>query len=316
MNLDARTRPPLGTWTERRIEAANAAPRVPAQGERSVSARQNQRPLRRWQARSAVALLGVGLIALSGCSSFKYGGGETLPPSAPNADPLSSQQPAEPEAAPNPNTVEQTVSIEDGDGYTFDVAYRVAPLSYDADPSAEKPGYTAIRINLDAALTVTNTTPGRNLTFRPIGPGAPLYLMAQWPADSAICAALASGDFTHCAISLAWIQIPQELGPDESTSAEFRLGSVQTDPGVAGVPEDQYGAVLDDLQSPASYTLVYSSFDNGRFQQTCPNPDLLDYIRYSPASEPIAVQQFNFTYMPIYDSSGTCSSQRRLAQPQ
>jgi len=209
----------------------------------------------------------VVLLALSAVMVGLTGCGKTAPTAVPTV------------AATPAGGISGVVHVKDKDGYTFDVAYTYSPLRIEKSVANNKPGFSSALIRSRISLSVTNTTPGRNLTFAPfsgVDPNQRPYvaLIATWSPTSPMCRDLNSLTETSeqtCSMWLGFGRIMQPLGPDETVELSTDSGGPGGG-GVAGIgriPDSSYEAVSTGLEHPDGYSIVYSATDAGRFSTLC-----------------------------------------------
>jgi hypothetical protein len=177
-----------------------------------------------------------------------------------------------------------TAHIKDSDGYTFDIKYSYELRDVEQSTADDKPGFSSAVVEHQTALSLVNTTPGRNVSFETeSGVTAPdsyptFLLLAAWKAKSPMCRAMLKVDEnweppTHCWIALAHSQFQGPLGSGETLDLEVRSGWPNL--GVAGVvaiPDASYEVVSTALKHPDDFIIAYRSADYTRFNQLC-NPE-------------------------------------------
>ena len=257
-----------------------------------------------------VTLLVVGMAA-TGCSST----------SSPQLLPAANT-PAETEAptpTPTPTPTPGVVAhIKDDQGYTFDVSYLYRQQVLTKDISAEAPGFNSIRIPMSASWTITNTTAGRDITFKEVSGLVPtLTLVGLWPSTSDVCTYAAQPTSTTktggtCSVVLISTHLPDTLSALQTVTPTTYAGFVGGDAGATQIPDAKYDAVLAELDSPASFSIRYSGGDTKRFKDTCPDADLTSYLAHAIGPD---VSYFNWGYLPIFSTTGSCSASTSVSQP-
>ena len=257
-----------------------------------------------------VALLAIGM-AVTGCSSTS--------PSQPLPAANTPAETETPTPTPTPGVV---AHIKDDQGYTFDVSYLYRQQVLTKDISAEAPGFNSIRIPMSASWTITNTTAGRDITFKSVsGLIAPLSdptltLVGLWPSTSDVCTYAAQPTSTRtggtCSIVLISTQLPNTLSASQTVTPTTYAGYLNADAGVRQVPDAKYNAVLAELDSPASFSIRYNAGDTVRFKDNCPDADLTSYLAQGMGAN---VNYFNVGFLPIFSTTGSCSASVGVSQP-
>lgn len=238
-----------------------------------------------------LALLTIGVI-LGGCGSSKS--------AEPTATPIPATATATPiPPTPTPDTaVSRTVHVEDMDGYTFDVTYRYDPRRPERSLANDKPGYSSLIDRFGLTISITNTTPGRNLVFKNYdGITSPqdqpqLLLVASWKGNDPICQAEyldKTESFTGtrimrnfyggapeidrgCSVVLGFGRIPIGLGPNETYELTVYSGNDRGFvAGLAGIPDASYDDVAQSYAEPANIAIFYQGPDSRRFVPDCKN---------------------------------------------
>ena len=185
-------------------------------------------------------------------------------------------------------------TVTSDDGYTIRVDYQLNLTVPTRDPQHEKPGFTAAFSKVVGAVSVTNTTPGREITFgfesMNLGAGdAGPYsgaMVLQAVYEPSMCQAVnaPSQNYQHdaCVLDLAHIPMSDGTAMKPWRSGETRklrmLGSIATstdaapyfpyvldgnipqDDGptiFAGIPESSYSDVVHRLLHPSLFVLSF-----------------------------------------------------------
>lgn len=231
-------------------------------------------------------------VIVNGCGSLSSSAVPTALPITPTA--------TAPPPTPTPDaSVTETVSVTDEDGYTFDVTFQYSPQYIEKSVANDKPGYASAIIRFGLSISITNTTPGRTLTFKTTsGITAPhdqpmVILFANWGADHPICSWEENISRDSCSLWLGFARISHPLAPGETRDLEVFSGSERTLAGLSGVPEDVYATVVPGLENPGHLSIMYLGDDRDRFTGSCP---------YKP----------NFLPTPLSDQ---CPGYNSLPQP-
>jgi hypothetical protein len=229
-----------------------------------------------------------------------------------------------PTAPPTPTAPPgTTVQVKDAQGYTLDVTYVYRPLTPVKDISGEPPGFNSIRIPLQASWTITNTTNGRDITFGRFS-GAfvdpTMALVGLWPSESNVCTyrldpSVKGVPGSFCSIYLSYTKLPQTLSASQTVTPPAFAGYLGSDAGAAHVPDAKYDAVLAELKSPAALSIVYSGSDMVRFKDSCPDPDLAEYLKGQWAISDMTYAFFNNGFLPIASTTTPCSKSELVLQP-
>lgn len=137
------------------------------------------------------------VLALTSCSDSSTGGADTASqPSLESSAEASAGAtgPGGATATPaQPADFAGTAHVTDADNYTFDITYSYRTTGVQRDTANDKPGFSSALIKTNAELTVTNTTSGRTLSFKPVsGIVAPfgdpqLQVLAYFNPGRAVC---------------------------------------------------------------------------------------------------------------------------------
>jgi hypothetical protein len=146
-------------------------------------------------------------------------------------------------AAPSTAPFAGTANVTSTDGYTFTVQYNFSlGGQFATSTTKEKPGFSSITAKPSAAITVTNTTAGRQLSFNVVGfgtsPGGHFAGMFQiagiFPDGSPVCALVAAGYGPtpptasalqwHPSAGCAYVYENAPVGPDGSNTATLSVG--------------------------------------------------------------------------------------------
>lgn len=226
------------------------------------------------------------MVGLTGCNDSAGA------PSAPTSVPPT-EIPTTPTAVPTvvatpAGGITGVVHVRDKDGYTFDITYTYSPHEIERLMANDRPGFSSARIRHGASLAITNTTPGRTLTFNPSTGESFVVLVATWNPESVVCSVMYKSDEIYstqpgssekpCAIWLAYGRVTQPLGPDETLELQVYSGrpneTVTLGPnggvaGIARVPDVSYEVVSAGLESPDDYFITYIGDDAQRFSAVC-----------------------------------------------
>ncbi|MCA9834952.1 MAG: hypothetical protein KC435_13450 [Thermomicrobiales bacterium] len=216
------------------------------------------------------------ILGLSGCG----GAPDTQPTSSPASPTAIPPTPTATLTPPTPTpevAYRDSFSVTDRDGYSFELGYVFIPTGFKKTVINDKPGYSSVAIDWRAGISITNTTPGRNLTFPPHIPTtspAYIYIIASWNEGSQVCEAFSiRKDF--CSIGLVYGKLPQSIGPGETYEVPLWNGTNYYPGGVAGmagIPDQYYDVVMEGLKAPDHISIyitgdMYS--DLGRFNSDC-----------------------------------------------
>lgn len=186
------------------------------------------------------------------------------------------------------SSLKQVFPITDDQGYTFDLAVDFRLLDVTADPSTEPPGFTAAKRTMGMSISITNTTPQRDITFKEIhGIISPLDLptflfSAVYNEDSSVCAAVQSWD-GNCQWVMGYGRM--ESGQTVSAGATYPLkvwGGVPNGGDIStllrGIPEASWAEVSESLSNPDGYRITYSAGDGSRFASVCTSEKMLPVL--------------------------------------
>lgn len=180
--------------------------------------------------------------------------------------------------------------VTDNNGYTFDISYTYRLISIDKSVANDKPGKASAAVSFQLSMSITNTTPQRNLAFQSYsGIVEPLNqpeisFAAVYNAESEVCQAIAerdggSGDRPHCVVWLGYGRIPSGFGRDGVLELQVYAGTGAASgfrgnfAGVWGIDESSFDAVSSSLENPTRYVLVYWGPDGQRFGERCRKPN-------------------------------------------
>lgn len=186
------------------------------------------------------------------------------------------------------SALKESFPITDDQGYTFDLAVDFRLIDITADPSTEPPGATAAKRTMGMSISITNTTPQRDITFKEVnGIISPLDLptflfSAVYNEDSPVCAAIQSWDG-----SCKWVMGygRMENGQTVSAGATYPLkvwggtpngGEISTL--LRGIPEASWAEVSESLSHPDGYRITYSAGDGSRFGSVCASEKMLPVL--------------------------------------
>jgi hypothetical protein len=180
--------------------------------------------------------------------------------------------------------VDQSFPVTDEDGYTFNIDVDFGLVSVTADPSSQLPGFTAATRETSLVMSVQNTTPQRDLSFREVsGIISPLDLptflfSASFNAGNPVCTQVLKSDGS-CEWTLGFGRM--EDGQTVAADATYTLKTWAGLPNggessilLQNIPEASWAEVEPHLKSPDGYRITYSGGDYGRFTSVCGNDDL------------------------------------------
>ena len=187
------------------------------------------------------------------------------------------QAASEPE--PALSSLKQVFPIIDKQGYTFDLAVDFRLLDVTEDPINEAPGSTAASRSATLTMTLTNTTPQRDITFQEVaGVISPFdyptfRLAAVYSADSPACT-LARPQSGDCEWLMGYGQMQDGLTLSAKTTYPLTVGGGQPGGGAVSslfqqIPEASWKAVQESLSHPAGYKILYTGGDGSRFPSVC-----------------------------------------------
>ncbi|CAM5519708.1 hypothetical protein SAVIM40S_01468 [Streptomyces avidinii] len=227
------------------------------------------------------------VLALTSCSNSATGAADTASqPSPVGSSAEASATATEPGGATTtpaqPADFAGTAHVTDADNYTFDIAYSYRTTGVQRDTANDKPGFSSALIRTDAELTVTNTTSGRTLSFKPVsGIVAPigdpqLQVLAYFNPDRAVCSLETVNSFlatkekaqAGCTVQLNFARPATTLtaGSKDTPKVFKGLQSGQGTAGVAAVPDAQWAAVEAELRAPDNFLIAYVGADTDRFK--------------------------------------------------
>ena len=165
-----------------------------------------------------------------------------------------------------------TFHVKDIAGSTFDITYTYAPKAIAAKQSYLE--YSELQISADYSAKITNTTPGRTLSYRSSSPltSEAFILYAWWKAPSAFC------DPQHgqtspeqwCALWLSFAPIDQDIAPGASLDlvAHAGLWGPPADPGMSekSSRSEQYG---EGLAQPDDFSISFQGDQAWMFASSC-----------------------------------------------
>jgi hypothetical protein len=230
----------------------------------------------------------IALITLASCAqpSAAPRPDATAPPSQ-SAD--QAPTPTATTAAPTANTDTPGPSgyfegkVKDADGYTFDVAVNLQATDVEESIANDKPGFMSAEFKFTLALQLTNTTPGRNITFQPVSGvtkpfGNPKFIVsAAWNAGSPMCAAMKVAT-NACATVMGYGYADSALLPGITVQLEPFMGRPAGDKtaGLAGFAEADWPVIKEALSKPDALILGYEGGDYTRFG--CKGSGLLGWV--------------------------------------
>lgn len=187
------------------------------------------------------------------------------------------QAASEPEHALS--SLKQVFPITDRQGYTFDLAVDFRLLEVTEDPTNEAPGSTAASRRATLTMSLTNTTPQRDITFQEVaGVISPFdyptfRLAAVYSADSQACT-LARPQRGDCEWLMGYGQMQDGLTLSDKTTYRLTVGGGEPGGGAVSslfqqIPEASWKAVQESLSHPAGYKIVYTGGDGSRFPSVC-----------------------------------------------
>ncbi|MFF9978470.1 hypothetical protein [Streptomyces erythrochromogenes] len=222
------------------------------------------------------------VLALTSCSDSSTGGADTASQPSPEAS-AGATGPGGATATPaQPADFAGTAHVTDADNYTFDITYSYRTTGVQRDTANDKPGFSSALIKTNAELTVTNTTSGRTLSFKPVsGIVAPfgdpqLQVLAYFNPGRAVCSLETVNSFlatkekgqAGCTVQLNFARPSTTLTAGGTDTPEvFRgLQNGQGTAGVAAVPDAQWAAVEAELRAPDNFLIAYVGADTDRFK--------------------------------------------------
>ncbi|WP_156458814.1 hypothetical protein [Microbacterium sp. Leaf179] len=177
------------------------------------------------------------------------------------------------------SSLKQVFPITDDQGYTFDLAVDFRLIDITADPSTEPPGVTAATRTMGMSISLTNTTPQRDITFKAVsGIISPLDLStfifsAVYNEGSPVCSVIQPWD-GRCRWVMGYGRM--ENGQTVSAGATYPLkvwggtpngGDISTL--LRGIPEASWAEVSESLSKPDGYRITYAAGDGSRFATIC-----------------------------------------------
>jgi hypothetical protein len=205
-------------------------------------------------------------------------------------------------------SLSKVLHITDSDGYTFDISisYSSAVQKSIAD---DLPGQASALIGFSETVTVTNTTPGRNLAFTAytglvnnLGDPA-LFLEAVWKSGNPVCVAAGQPN-TACGVTISTARLPSSI--DAGGAADLTvyngLPNGNGAAGIAALPESAWDGIASQLSSPDDYYVFYYGKDATRF------------LTIFPSCAPIASSGLSVGPV-IWSLSGSCVPTASLKQP-
>ncbi|MFE5717524.1 hypothetical protein [Streptomyces erythrochromogenes] len=228
---------------------------------------------------TAAALTAV--LALTSCSNSSTGTADDA--SEPSPAGSSAEASAAATTAPaQPADFAGTAHVTDADNYTFDITYSYRTTGVQRDTANDKPGFSSALIRTNAELTVTNTTSGRTLSFKPVsGIVAPfgdpqLQVLAYFNPGRAVCSLETVNSFlptkdkaqAGCTVQLNFARPATTLtaGGKDTPKVYTGLQNGQGTAGVAAVPDAQWAAVEAELRAPDNFLIAYVGADTDRFK--------------------------------------------------
>lgn len=195
---------------------------------------------------------------------------------------------AESSATPTPTIpdggrLQETFSITDRQGYTFDLGVTTAIYNVASDPSTQPPGFTAATRSVSIEMTLTNTTPERELSFEPVsGLTSPYNLptfmfSAEFNAGNPVCTIALEKD-GPCSWVLGFGRM--ESGTTVSPGYEYALTAWSGMPNggeeseiLPRIPEESWPEIQAALSEPDGFSIDYSAADPHRFKSVCEPSD-------------------------------------------
>lgn len=197
------------------------------------------------------------------------------------------------ESASYVDQVNETFSVTDKDGYTFDLDVDFALVSVDEDPSTQKPGLTAASSRIQLDMTLVNTTSERQITFDEVSGiveplGYPTFLFAAYYApESAACYGNVEGG--GCVWLLGFGRM--ESGLTIPAGGSYPLTTFAGAPNYGAVlwesiPEDEWPEFEEALENPERYFIRYSGANPSRFEDVCGDADtqMPDLVTTAPCN--------------------------------
>lgn len=175
--------------------------------------------------------------------------------------------------------LDQTFSVTDAEGYTFDLVVNFGLVGVTADPSSQSPGFTAATREMSLGMAIENTTSQRDLMFEEVsGIVSPLDLptflfSAAFNAGNPVCTLVFESD-EDCEWALGFGRM--ENGQTVAAGRRYVLEAWSGKPNggdasilLQNIPEAAWDQVQSHLSSPDGYRITYSGGDHRRFTSVC-----------------------------------------------
>lgn len=183
---------------------------------------------------------------------------------------------------------DQTVPVTDTEGYTFDLVVDYALTGLTADPSTQPPGLTAAVPKITLTMSIANTTPQRDLTFKEVsGIVSPLdyptfLVSAEFNAGNPVCTQVRQTD-RACNWPLGFGRM--ESGTTVTQGSVYTLKTYGGMPNggtesayLAAVPEASWAELEPLLKNPDGFQISYSGGDGRRFTSLCEKNSLVPVL--------------------------------------
>lgn len=213
----------------------------------------------------------VMILSLSSCSS------DSSPTPTPTvvASPTATSVPP----TPTPDTsVTEVIHVTDQDGYTFDIEYTYQLHGIEKSIANDKPGYSSAIMDLSLEISVTNTTPGRDIEFRSavgnyVWQQPMIVIVANWSPSHPVCRTVGYSNSQNCYIWLGHAVFSGTLRAGETKQLTVTNGLYNempgNQPGIANIPEGSYDSVVAGLESPSIDVIYTSQSSMSRFETVC-----------------------------------------------
>lgn len=176
-------------------------------------------------------------------------------------------------ATVNPFDIEGALSLSDAEGYTLDAEYSFTATEFTADPIDSPPGFTELVQTTNGTVSITNTTPERNLDMGLNGVLA--KPVALYEEQGPVCQMLSEiqgggyvsgGGFCFLllgeAVNWQYAEEPVlEVGESQTRTTDDPPVDGVSETRIADVPEEQAEALAAALDEPAGMALFGGSPD-------------------------------------------------------
>jgi hypothetical protein len=233
-----------------------------------------------------VAVLATALLAACGSSGWQPAATESQSEAA---APVASSTPGTSGTTPPPGGFSGQASLTDTQGYTLTLDFSGSLEAPYTSITNDPPGQEDINASMNlASVTLTNTTPGRNLPDDFDEDLGGIQIGGFWPSKSPLCAASALDPIyvtfptalggSMCYIEVAMFADPGGLGQGQSVDLSLQQGTT------AGLtfsdePETQQSAFESAIESGPTLWAVTSVDQTNQFGATCaPDANMQDLI--------------------------------------